>query len=227
MVQKPTKLGVQYITGVPQHPILKPVRTRLYDREPVWGGIIRTEFFTDIRRTGDGRMKNECFTNLTQSGQLGHPLLFDLMALSISPVAGDDEYAETYWKFINSDYVLRWYFGQMSKFEAQPIALMRTRHPTGEILIDKITKKPYRLTVRNGKAVPVEVDQYDVPQMDVGERRSERLQTRYIDVTTPDRKPLRIESTESFRGELYRDTGPFGSPIDVYLCMDGILYRQL
>lgn len=227
MAQHPTKLGVQYVVGSPPGPILKPVRTRLYDREQVWGGIIRTEFFTDSRRTGDGRVKNDCFTNLTQSGMLGTPLMFDLMALSISPVAGDDEYAETYWKFINSDYVLRWYFGQMSKFTAQPIALMRTRHPTGEILIDKITKKPYRLTVRNGKAVPVEVDQYDVPQMDVGERRSERLQTRYIDVTTPDRKPQRIESTTLFRGELYRDTGPCGPPIDVYLCMDGILYKTL
>lgn len=228
MAQNPPKLGVQYVAGAaPQSPILRPVRTRIYDREQVGGGIVRTRFFDDNRRTADGRTKTECFTNMTQCGMLGCPLEFDLVSLSISPVAGDREYAEIYWKFINSDYVLRWFFGHHSIFEAQPISLMRTRGATGEILIDKVTKKPYRLTVRNGKAVPVEVDQYDVPQMDMGERLSERLQTRYIDVRTPDGKARRIDSTTSFHGELFRDSGFLGDRIDIYLCMDGIIYRQL
>lgn len=221
----PPHVGVKYVTGTPpQTPVLRPVRTRLYDREQVWGGITRTQFFCDNMKTADGRQKDETFTNMTQSGQLGYPLEFDAVAVAIYPVAGDESYAKIYSEFIFSDYVLKWFFGSQTLWLQEPISTLKVSGPMSDVFIDKKNGKPYRLTVRDGKAVPVEVEKYEATIID---KLNHRLITRYMNLTTPDRKARRISSTESFHGDVVRGTGPVGPPIDVYMGIEGILYRQL
>lgn len=225
---KPPRTGVQYITGKPpQSPILRPLRTRLYDREQVWGGIMRVGFFMDNHRTADGRLKDKSFTNMTQSGSLGYPLEFDLVQLSISPCSGDPEYAKTYEQFINSDYVFKWYFGAQVQWFERPISLMNIRGPATETFLDKETKKAYRLSIIKGKLTPVEVGDARIPEMTTPDDLGSKLLTRFIDATTPQREARRVHSTESFHGEINRGTGPQGPMIDVYVCMDGILYTPL
>lgn len=221
------RTGVKYVTGMPpQTPVLRPVRTRMYDREQVWGGHKRVQFFVDNRRTADGRLKDETFTNMWQSGQLGYPLIFDVASISISPLSSEPEYVDIYEKFIYSDYVLRWVFGAQTPWAEQPISLLRVRGPVDGIFFDKKTGKGYRVVVKDGKLEAVEVKNAEQTKMLVPDLGS-RLITRYMDMTTPDRKARRIESTESFHGQIFREDGPSGKPIDVYLCMDGILYKQI
>ncbi len=222
------RTGVQYISGAPpQSPILRANRTRLYDREPMWGGYNKMLFFADYRRTADGRQKDKSFTNMIQSGQLGYPWEFDLVSVSISPVSGDPEYVKTYEQFIHSDYVFQWYFGAQTRLIERPISLMHIRGPATETYFDKKTKKAYRLSVVNGKVVPVEVGDAKIPEMTTPDDLSARLVTRYVDMTNPKREARRINSTESFHAEITHPSAPGGPVIDVYVCMDGILYSPL
>jgi hypothetical protein len=224
----PNRPKVQYISGAPpQSPILRPFRTRMYDREQVWGGIQRIMFFGDCHRTADGRTKDRSFTNMTQSGQLGYPLEFDAVQLSISPVSGDPEYAKVYEQFIHSDYVFKWYFGAQTLWFERPISLMNIRGPATETFLDKETKKAYKLSIIKGKLTPVEVGDAKIPEMTTPDDLSAKLITRFLDMTTPKREARRVTSTESFHAEILRGNGPQGPVIDAYVCMDGILYTPL
>lgn len=75
------RTGVQYVVGTPpQTPVLRPLRQPLYDSERLADGqTLAAELFVDNKKFADGTTKRECDTNMTQSGQLGYPLEFDLV----------------------------------------------------------------------------------------------------------------------------------------------------
>lgn len=220
------RTGVQYVTGAPpQSPVLRPHRIRMYDREQVWGGVSRIQFFTDNRHTADGRDKDATFTNMTQSGQLGYPLEMDVVSISISPVSSDEEYAKVYERFINSDYVFRWYFGSNTLWFEQPISLMRVRTSQTDVYFDEERKRAYRLGIKDGKVVAIDLGDAIAPLF--GPVLEPRLMTRFVDLTTHKKEARRVQSTESFHAEIMHPNSPGGGSIDVYVCMDGILYRPL
>ena len=222
--------GVQYVIGTPpQMPVLRPLREHVYDREPVWGPMKESLFFVDNRDTSDGRKKDVSFTNMWQCGQLGFPLEFDLTFLSIRPVRSDLPYVEQYERFVWSSSVFSWFFGCQTKVLEMPVTGMSIRGPLDQRLRDPVTGKLYRLTVQNGVVVPVETESDGVPTPPES-GLLHRLITRYVNMTVPDRKARRITSTESFKGEIKNyDRGEQGTgkDIDVYVCMEGIFYKQI
>jgi hypothetical protein len=213
--------NVQYVYGVPpQTPVLKGLRQKLYDRERIVGGRLPgAQFFVDCRKTADGRVKDQSFTNLWQSGQLGYPLEYDLVTVGVYPVSGDPEYTERYNRFASSDAVLRWFFGANVPWLTIPLALMK-RSPVAESFIrDEATGEPYRIVVRNG-AVTAE-------KLTSPVRMDHETVVRVANMTSLDKKMRRISSTESFRVEIAtpdRD-GPYD--MDVFVAMDGIYWCQL
>jgi hypothetical protein len=70
--------GIQYVIGTPPTPVLRPLRQPLYDTVFLDGKVGRQQAFVDNRFFTDHKGKTTQDTNLTQSGQLGYPLEFDL-----------------------------------------------------------------------------------------------------------------------------------------------------
>jgi len=221
--------GSSYIIGKQHRAVLRPVRTVLHDREQVWGGITKAHFFVDCRTTADGRLKDNTFTNVWQSGCLGTPLEFILSAVSIRPVFSDPEYVEAYERFIWSDYVLTWIMGAQTIINEQPLTTLRVKGPTDDVLLDKVTGKPYRIVVSGGKIEAVPEKDYEGTAMLAPAGLGGRLLTRWMDMRGHDNKGCHITSTESFMGKITRSDGVsvHGKPIDVYLCMDGLLLKQI
>lgn len=181
--------------------ILAPVRKSLYDREQVWGGHMQVQFFQDCRQTADGRDKNATFTNMTQYGQLGYPLEFTAWSLAIKPVSADPEYVKWYERFIWSDYVLRWITGAQTIFNEQPISILPIRG--------------YRPRKDGGIEYPRGL--------------SGRLLTRVMDLRDSVGQPRHLGPTECFKAEVFRKEGlaVAGPPIDIYMCLEGILYTSI
>jgi len=102
--------GVQYVTGTPpQTPVLRPLRQPLYDTEELTDGATGSVIlFTDHKKFASGATKTECDTNLTQDGQLGYPLEFDLIGFLGEAERGIDsaDHDDIYNKI-----VFKWFFG--------------------------------------------------------------------------------------------------------------------
>jgi len=100
--------GVQYVVGTPpQTPVLRPLRQPLYDTELMANGQVnKVSLFVDNKRFAlTGAAKNEGDTNMTQSGQLGYPLEFDLIGFlfevqrGATRTAHNNIYNRTVWKW--------------------------------------------------------------------------------------------------------------------------------
>ena len=83
---------VEYVLGPPPTPVLRPLKQALVDTEryPKDGSITRVILFADNKKFADGTEKTSAHTNMTQSGQLGFPLLYDLHWLELH-MDGDPE----------------------------------------------------------------------------------------------------------------------------------------
>ncbi len=202
------RTGIQYVVGTPpQTPVLRPLRQPLYDTEKLANGATGTvSLFQDNKKFAlDGAQKQAVDTNMTQSGQLGYPLEFDLVGFLVELERGT---TRTQHNDIYNKVVYKWFFGQN-------VPWLRT----------KLTKVPEGIassgSVAIGTAAATEVSIIS---------NGWGVVTNFYNFTTPDRKARRISSTESFRNDLeisYALSLGSGAILKITSWMLGILYAQL
>jgi len=205
-VQGAQRTGVQYVVGTPpQTPVLRPLRQPLYDTEKLLNAATSAvSLFTANKKFADGTQKFECDTNLTQSGQLGYPLEFDLVGFLVELERGTTRVQHN---DIYNKIVFKWFFGQNVPW-----------------LRIKLTKLPEGIASSGSVSVAAAGPEASIISNGWG------VVTNFYNFTTPDRKARRISSTESFRNELtICQALSLGSGQDVKLTtwMLGILYAQL
>jgi hypothetical protein len=171
--------GVQYVVGTPpQTPVLRPLRQPLYDSEFLANGQTGTvSFFQDNKKFATGAQKQASDTNMTQSGQLGYPLEFDLVGFLFECARGTTRTQEN---SIYQNCVWNWFFGQNVPW----LRCKLTKIPegigsTGSVALGTAANTEASI-ISNGWGVV----------------------TNFYNFTTPDRKARRISSTESFRMDL-------------------------
>lgn len=200
------RTGVQYVVGTPpQTPVLRPLRQPLYDSEKFTNGQTQSALlFTDNRKFQDGTQKTEADTNMTQSGQLGYPLEFDLVGFLVELARGT---TRTQFNDIYNKVVSKWFFGQNVPW-----------------LRIKLTKMPEGIGATGSVSTTVAATEASIISNGWG------VVTNFYNFTTPDRKARRISSTESFKGELAIASAlaiGSGQVVKVTWWMLGILYAQL
>lgn len=200
------RTGVQYVVGTPpQTPVLRPLRQPLYDSEKFTNGQTQSALlFTDNRKFQDGTQKTEADTNMTQSGQLGYPLEFDLVGFLLELARGT---TRAQFNDIYNKVVFKWFFGQNVPW-----------------LRIKLTKMPEGIGATGSVSTTVAATEASIISNGWG------VVTNFYNFTTPDRKARRISSTESFKNELAIATAlsiGSGQVVKVTTWMLGILYAQL
>lgn len=200
------RTGVQYVVGTPpQTPVLRPLRQPLYDSEKLTNGQTQSALlFTDNRKFQDGTQKTEADTNMTQSGQLGYPLEFDLVGFLVELGRGT---TRTQHNDIYNKVVYKWFFGQNVPW-----------------LRIKLTKLPEGIGSSGSVSTTVAATEASIISNGWG------VVTNFYNFTTPDRKARRISSTESFKNELAMSAAlaiGSGSVVKITTWMLGILYAQL
>ncbi|MGH8898199.1 MAG: hypothetical protein ACRDZ4_14560 [Egibacteraceae bacterium] len=201
------RTGVQYVVGTPpQTPVLRPLRQPLYDTEKLTNGQTGTvSLFADNKKFADGAQKLECDTNMTQSGQLGYPLEFDLVGFLTELERGTTRLQQN---DVYNKLVFKWFFGQNVPW-----------------LRIKLTKMPEGI----GQTGSVSTGTGDAVEASIVSN-GWGVVTNFYNFTTPDRKARRISSTESFRNELTICSAlSLGSGVTrkITTWMLGILYAQL
>jgi hypothetical protein len=202
------RTGIQYVVGTPpQTPVLRPLRQPLYDTEKLANGqTLKAQLFVDNKKFADGTPKSECDTNMTQSGQLGYPLEFDLVGFLTELERGT---TRTQSNDIYNKVVFKWFFGQNVPW----LRIKLTKMPegigaTGSVAIDGNAAATEASIISNGWGVV----------------------TNFYNFTTPDRKARRISSTESFHNDMEICAAlVLGSQqvVKITTFMLGILYAQL
>jgi hypothetical protein len=200
------RTGVQYVVGTPpQTPVLRPLRQPLYDTEKLTTGMTGSvSLFADNKKFADGTQKLECDTNMTQSGQLGYPLEFDLVGFLTEMERGTTRSQQN---DIYNKIVFKWFFGQNVPW-----------------LRIKLTKMPEGIGSSGSVSTTVPATEASIISNGWG------VVTNFYNFTTPDRKARRISSTESFRNELTICSAlALGTNITrkITTWMLGILYAQL
>lgn len=200
------RTGIQYVVGTPpQTPVLRPLRQPLYDTEKLTNTqTLKSQLFADNKKFSDGTPKAECDTNLTQSGQLGYPLEFDLVGFLVELERGTSrsDHNDIYTKI-----VFKWFFGQNVPW----LRIRLTKLPegigtTGSVSIDGNSSGTEESIISNGWGVV----------------------TNFYNFTTPDRKARRISSTESFRNDMEICAAlSLAATRKITTWMLGILYAQL
>jgi len=200
------RTGVQYVVGTPpQTPVLRPLRQPLYDTEKLEdGATLAVELFVDNKKFSDGTPKRECDTNMTQSGQLGYPLEFDLVGFLVELQRG---VTRTQSNDIYNKLVYKWFFGQNVPW-----------------LRIKLTKMPEGIGPTGSVGNAVAGTEATIITNGWG------VVTNFFNFTTPDRKARRISSTESFKNRMeICEALSLGSQqvVKITTWMLGILYAQL
>lgn len=183
--------------------VLRPIRQVLYDRVKLRPGVVRsTTFKSHAWADNEGYAR----TNMTLSGMLGTPLIYDLNALSIHPAGESPDYKREWDRFLESNAIMSWYFGQNTRWLSTPVILMEPR-------FIKVAENDHR-------------SQGQIPEI-IRSLSQDRPLPRYVDFTTPQRMARRIDSTESFRGEI--DMSPWSGQdgFMFYMVMHGILYTTM
>ena len=202
------KTGIQYVVGTPpQTPVLRPLRQPLYDSEKFTNGqTLKAQLFADNKKFSDGTAKTECDTNLTQSGQLGYPLEFDLVGFLVELERGTTRAQQN---DIYNKVVFKWFFGQNVPWLRNKLTKMPEGiGPAGSVSIDGNASGTEASIISNGWGVV----------------------TNFFNFTTPDRKARRVSSTESFRNDMEICAAlAIGTGLEVKITtfMLGILYAQL
>lgn len=200
------RTGIQYVVGTPpQTPVLRPLRQPLYDTEKLTNGqTLKAQLFADNKKFADGTAKSECDTNLTQSGQLGYPLEFDLVGFLVELDRGTTRAQQN---DIYNKLVFKWFFGQNVPW-----------------LRNKLTKMPEGIGPAGAVSTTVAATEASIISNGWG------VVTNFFNFTTPDRKARRISSTESFRNDMEICAAlsiGSGQTVKITTFMLGILYAQL
>lgn len=202
------RTGIQYVVGTPpQTPVLRPLRQPLYDTEKLTDGqTLQASLFVDNKKFADGTPKLECDTNMTQSGQLGYPLEFDLVGFLVELQLGA---TRLQFNDIYNKVVFKWFFGQNVPWLRIKLTKMpQGIGPSGSVSIDGNATAAEASIITNGWGVV----------------------TNFYNFTTPDRKARRISSTESFHNDMTICSAlSLGSlaVVKITCWMLGILYAQL
>jgi len=204
-------------------PAGKPRRYVLYDRETIWGPNTRTLFFVDCMKTAFGTKKDKSFTNMAQNGSLGYPLEFDVAYISVYPIAGSDEYLETYDRFAKSQAVFTFVTGSNTVYDARPMALMNVKSIEDRWYRDRITNEQCYVTIEDGKVVVNKLK--PIKEFPLEGLFADRGSPRFMNAMTPERQARHIVSTESFHAEIINpNPDPNQKGFDVYVCLEGMLY---
>jgi len=193
----------------------------LYDREEVGGPHCKAGFFVDCQRTATGKVKNREYTNNHQSGQLGYPLSMDVVSLEIHPTEDDGDYAERYRHFIHSTFIVRFILGAHTE-ELASLVLLATPKFRPILLTDERTREQYRMNVVESSLAP------SVSRLPELWEKAERLAPRswsLCRVVDGQLRPRHIDSTESFRVEMERQTPLGGEPLEIIVGLEGRLYQ--
>ena len=197
-------VGAQYVVGSPPAtPVLRPLKQPMYDTEiyPA-AGAGRLQFFVNsatIAATGAAKTLAE--TNMTQNGQLGTPLEFDLIGFNMEIARRSDANAIADVNNIFNTGVWTWVFGQNTPWLTVPV----TRIPEGLGPTGFSTLAASAATVNGTPHV-----------------------TNFFNFAV-DRRARHIFSTESFRGELAYPNGvvAINTATRIRFFMLGILFAQL
>lgn len=200
----PRVVGAQYVVGSPPAtPVLRPLKQPMYDTEiyPA-AGVGRLQYFVNsatIAATGAAKTLAE--TNMTQNGQLGTPLEFDLIGFNFEVANRTDINALTDNDSILNTGVWSWIFGQNTPWLQVPV----TRIPTG------VGQAGFSV-VANASIIT-----QGTPHV-----------TNFYNFAV-DRRARHIFSTESFRGELSYPGGvvTINTATRIRFYMLGILFAQL
>ena len=196
-------VGAQYVVGSPPAtPVLRPLKQPMYDTEvyPA-AGAGRLQFFVNASTiAATGAAKTLAETNMTQNGQLGTPLEFDLVGFNseiergLLPVDHNSIFNTGVWQ---------WLFGQNTPWLTVPV----TRIPEGVAQTGALDAQAAPTSIlSNGTAHVTNFYNFAV-----------------------DRRARHIFSTESFRGELSYPNGlvPIAADARIRFYMQGILFAQL
>lgn len=198
-----TDTGPYIYNALPHTRVLRPLRQVLWDKVRLGQEPRRYSAFLDNRRFDNGDMKTLADTNMTQAGQLGSPLQYDLSSISVHPSAEGQEYLEKWTRFMSSNTVLKFIFGQNTTFLRMPLMLMT---PMNQELHAEHIEAPEALTRLDGI----------------------RPMPRWASMTTPARLARRIESVESFHMEFDQQaTFEAQNGFTFYAVMHGTLYTVL
>jgi hypothetical protein len=195
----------------------------IYDREQVWsGGNQSTRFFNNNRQTWDGRPKDLSFTNMICGASLGYPYSMEVVAISLYPVEGDEEYLSRYDRFTKSYSVFKFILGQNEVFTTVPLALMSVRSMEERIYRDRITNEMCYVAVEDGKLV---VNKYKpLAEAPLEGLFADRGAPRFVNVLTSDKRPRFINSTMMFNAEIEDHPPADAKPLDLYCCLEGLLH---
>lgn len=199
----PRVVGAQYVVGSPPAtPVLRPLKQPMYDTEvyPA-AGVGRLQFFVNAANiAATGAAKTLADTNMTQNGQLGSPLEFDLIGFNVEVARGttlDDHNG------IFNTGVFQWVFGPSTPWLTVPL----TRIPEGVAQSGAL----------DGAAAAVSILSNGTPHV-----------TNFYNFAV-DRRARHIFPTESFRGEISYPIAVVPITVDtrMRMYMIGILFSQL
>jgi hypothetical protein len=171
-------VGAQYVVGSPPAtPVLRPLKQPMYDTEvyPA-AGAGRIQFFVNSATiAATGAAKTLADTNMTQNGQLGTPLEFDLIGFNIEVQRG---IARVDNNAIFNTGVFSWFFGNNTNWLNVPLSrIPEGVAATGSVAVD--AGAPLEVSIMsNGTAHTTNFYNFSV-----------------------DRRARHIFSTESFRAE--------------------------
>src|SRR3990172_8532728 len=76
--------GVEYVLSTPSgRAVLRPLRYPIFDSEILANGDSTCcALFVDMNTFCNGTANNRCDTNMTKSGELGHPNIYDLVGFN-------------------------------------------------------------------------------------------------------------------------------------------------
>jgi hypothetical protein len=204
----PRVVGAQYVVGSPPAtPVLRPLKQPMYDTEiyPA-AGVGRLQFFSNaatIAATGAAKTLSD--TNMTQNGQLGTPLEFDLIGFNMEIQKRTDVAAVADFNGIINTGVWQWIFGQNTPWLTVPVS----RIPEGVAATGGFATTVAATTLlHQSNGTPHVTNFYNF---------------------AVDRRARHIFSTESFRGELSYPSGvvPIATATRLRFFMLGILFAQL
>lgn len=200
-------VGAQYVVGSPPAtPVLRPLKQPMYDTEiyPA-AGAGRIQFFVNSATiAATGAAKTLADTNMTQNGQLGTPLEFDLIGFNIEVERGISRADHN---GIFNTGVFQWVFGQNTDWLTVPLS----RIPEGVAQAGAIGFDGA------GAATEVDILSNGTPHT-----------TNFFNFAV-DRRARHIFSTESFRAEWAYPIAvvPVTANTRLRTYMLGILFSQL
>ena len=206
----------RYVTGrPPMTPVLRPIKQTMYSRVMARMGVTRMIAFQNAmgwieHETGDNLTAAD--TNMFQAGMLGTPLQYDVSEVGVHPYGAGPEYKQRWDTFLNYNPEFVWIFGGNTHWLRTTVNLMQPRFPMMTAL--EFDEAQHRA--------------HNFPQI-LQQLATDMVLPRMVDMTTPEGRMRRIDSTESFRAEINFVRRAWTEPFDfkVYVAMHGVLYTTI